>query len=239
MCARNSCGVLAAGASVYVRPMSTPAWSSLPPMPIAVARGHVRGGRPVELTRSRAVADLPHAEQLRQATAVAGAQRRGHRVVGVRQRARDLALVHVRRAQLDVAAVRLQPLVVLGRDAVAEHVHRLWLAAEARGQLLRDEHVRAVGDLEHASDRVVVGDRHEVHAAALGQLVDLLRRRRALGQPHRALHAQARLLRGARVAVHVHARRRPPRLRCRSPDVHTSQISLQRGIFCDQAAMMV
>ncbi len=95
-------------------------------------------------------------------------------VVGVGQRAGDLALVHVGGAELDVAAVGLQPLVVLGRDPVAEHVHRLRLAAEVRGQLLGDEHVGAVGDLQHAGDRVVVGDRHEVHPAALGQLVDLL-----------------------------------------------------------------
>ena len=79
----------------------------------AVARGDVRGRRPVELAGARAVADLPHAEQLGQAAAVAGAQRGGDGVVGVRQRAHDLPLVHVRGAQLDVAAVRLQPLVVL------------------------------------------------------------------------------------------------------------------------------
>ena len=84
-------------------------------------------------------------------------------------------------------------------------MHGLRLAAEPGGQLLGDEHVRAVGDLEHAVDRVVVGDRHEVHAAPLRELVDLLRRRGALGQPERALHAEPRLLRGGRVAVQVGA----------------------------------
>src|SRR5439155_687966 len=34
MCWRNSCGVAAYGVSVNVRPMSTPAWSSLPPTPV-------------------------------------------------------------------------------------------------------------------------------------------------------------------------------------------------------------
>ena len=92
--------------------------------------------------------------------------------------------------RLDVAAVGLQPLVVLWRDPVAEHVHGLGLAAEMRRQLLGDEHVRTAGDLQHAGDRVVVGDRHEVHPSPLGQLIDLLRRRGALGQAGRALHAE-------------------------------------------------
>jgi hypothetical protein len=60
-----------------------------------------------------------------------------------------------------------------------------------RRQLLGDEYVRTVGDLKDARDRVVVGDRHEVHATPLGQLVDLLRRRRALRKPEGSLHAQA------------------------------------------------
>ena len=71
------------------------------------------------------------------------------------------------------------------------------------GQLLGDEHVGPVGDLQHAVDRVVVGDRHEVHPAPLGELVDLLRRRRALRQAERALDAELRDLRRGRVAVQV------------------------------------
>ena len=173
----------------------------------------VHRGGPVELGRPGAVADLPDREQRGQALAVARAERRADRVVGVGQGADDVALVHVGGAQLEVAAVGLQPLVVLGRDPVAEDVHRLGLAAEARGQLLRDEHVGAVGDLEDAVDRVVVGDRHEVHAAALGQRVDLLWRGRALGQAERPLDAELRDLRGGGVAVQVgpagrHGRRR-------------------------------
>ncbi len=128
--------------------MSTPAWSSLPPMPMPSRVATYVAAGPVELARAGAVADLPDRRTARPGggggAALSGAR---DRVVGVRERARDLALVHVGGAQLDVAAVRLQPLVVLGRDAVAEHVHRLWLAAEVRGQLLGDEHVGAVGDL--------------------------------------------------------------------------------------------
>ncbi len=156
----------------------------------ALACGDIRGRGAVELAGARAVADLPDAEQLGQTAAMPGAQRGLDGVVRVGERAHDLLFVHVGGAQLHVAAVGLQPLVVLAGDAVAKDVHRLGLAVKVRGQLLGDEHVGAVGDLEHARDRVVVCDRHEVHATALGQLVDLLRWRRALGQSDRALHAE-------------------------------------------------
>jgi hypothetical protein len=71
----------------------------------------------------------------------------------------------------------------LGGDAVAEDVDRLGLALEPRRQLLGDEDVGAVGDLLDAGDRVVIGDRHEVHPATLGQLVDLLGRVAHSGRP--------------------------------------------------------
>ena len=107
------------------------------------------------------------------------------------ERAGDVALVHVGGAELDVAGVALQPLVVVGGDVVAEHVHlHGGFAAEARGELLGDEHVGTVGDLQGAVDGVVVGDGHEVHAAALGQGVDLLGRGGALGQSGGALYAE-------------------------------------------------
>ena len=54
-------------------------------------------------------------------------------------------------AGLDVAGVRLQPLVVVGRDPVAEDVNRLRLAREPGRQLLGDEDVGPVGDLEAPS----------------------------------------------------------------------------------------
>jgi hypothetical protein len=62
----------------------------------------------------------------------------------------------------------------------AQQVHGLGLAAKPGRQLFGDEHVRAVGDLECAGDRVVIGDRHEVHPAPLGEFVHLLRRGGAL-----------------------------------------------------------
>ncbi len=111
-------------------------------------------------------------------------------VVGVRQGTCDLPLVEVGGAQLDVAAMGLQPLVVGGGDPVAEDVDRLGLAAKMSGELLGDEHVWAVRDLKDSRDRVVVGDRDEVHAAALGQRVDLFGRGRALGQAEGALDAE-------------------------------------------------
>ena len=156
----------------------------------------VDGGRQVELAGTGAVADLPDREQLGEPAPVARGQRRLDGVERVSERARDLVLVQVGGHRLDVAGVGLQPLVVAGRDAEAEHVHGLRLAAEARGQLLGDEHVGPVGDLEDAGDRVVVGDRHEVHAAALGQGMDLLGRCGALGQPQLALDPQLRHLGG-------------------------------------------
>ena len=79
----------------------------------------------------------------------------------------------------------------------------LGLAAEAGGQLLRDEHVGAVGDGQRAVDRVVVGDRHEVHPAPLGEGVDLLGRRGALGQAQRVLDPELGDRGGGRVAVQV------------------------------------
>ena len=121
----------------------------------------------------------------------------------MRESADDSVGVEIFSAILDITAVQLEPLVVGGRDVEAEDVNRLRLTTEARGQLLGDEHVGAIGDLDHTIDRVVVGDRHEVHPATLGQLVDLLRWRGALRQTHRSLHAKPRLLRGGGVTVHV------------------------------------
>jgi hypothetical protein len=113
---------------------------------------------------------------------VAGREWGGDVVERVRERAGDLVLVKVGRAGLDVAGVCLQPIVVPGSDPVAEDVYRLCLAGEAGGQLLGDEAVGTARELEAAVDRVVIGDRHEVHAAAFRQLIDLLRRGGALGQ---------------------------------------------------------
>ena len=81
----------AAGASVHVRPMSTPAWSSVPRDAGAAVGVDVDRGRQVELRRAGAVADLPDREQLGEPPPVAGGQRRRDGVERVRQRARDLA----------------------------------------------------------------------------------------------------------------------------------------------------
>ena len=77
-------------------------------------------------------------------------------------------------AGLDAVAVGLKPFVVLRGDPVTEDVDGLRLALEADRQLLGDEHVGQMRDRQRPVDRVVVGDRHEVHAPALGELVDLL-----------------------------------------------------------------
>ena len=53
-------------------------------------------------------------------------------------------VVQVLGARLDVVVVGLKPLVVVGRDPVAEDVHGLRLALEPDRQLLGDERVRQV-----------------------------------------------------------------------------------------------
>ena len=57
----------------------------------AVERRHVARRRAVQLARARPVADLPDVEQLRQAPAVARAQRSGDLVVGVGQSAQAMS----------------------------------------------------------------------------------------------------------------------------------------------------
>ena len=182
-----------------------------PPVRLDVDRG-----REVELGVARAVAHLPDPEQLGEPAPVAWRERRGDGVERVRERAGDLAFVQVRRDDLDVVAVRLQPLVVVGRDAEAQHVHLLRLAAERDGELLGHEHAGAVGDRQRAVDRVVVGDRDEVHAAPLGERVDLFRRRGALGQPERGLDPEPGDRGRGRVAVQVDPAGRAVRIRHRT-----------------------
>jgi hypothetical protein len=173
------------------------------------ARAHIDRRRAVQFARPRSISHLPDREQVRQPPAVACPQRCAHRVVRMRQRAHDPLCVQVLRALLHIAPMRLQPLVVLPRDPITQHMHRLRLSPEARRQLLRHEHIRAPRYLQHPRDRVMVRDRHEVHPATLRQLVHLLRWRRALRQPHRPLHPQPRFLRRPRVHVHVHSRSCP------------------------------
>ena len=198
----------------------------------------VDGGRQVELAGAGAVADLPDREQLREAPAVACREGRADRVERMRQRAGDLVGMQVVGDDLDVAGVGLQPLVVGGGDAVTEHVHLLGLALEVGGQLLGEEHVGPIRDGQRARDRVVIGDRHEVHAPALGQLVDLLGQRGALGQAQRALHAELGHLGGRRVAVHVDPAGRGGAHRLCAPSRWHSyrrvDSCLQNADFCDR-----
>ena len=192
------------------------------------------GGR-VELGCARAVARLPDRKQLGQAPPVARQQRRLDRVERVRERACDLALRKLFGDGLDVAGERLQTLVVLPGDAPAEDVHRLGLAAKPGGELLGDERVLvAVGKLERAVDRVVIGDRHEVHPAALGEVIDLLRRCRALRQAERALHAELGHRRGGRVAVQVDPAGRSGGHRCSLVRI----VSSRSNLACNGAAFV-
>ena len=131
-------------------------------------------------------------------------QRRLHGVERVRQGAGDRALAQLVGDGLDVAGQVLEALVVVGGDVPDEDVHGLRLAAKPGGQLLRNERVFvALVQLHRAVDRVVIGDRDEVHPAALGELVDLLGRRGALGQTERPLNPELGHRRGGRMAVQV------------------------------------
>jgi hypothetical protein len=174
----------------------------------------IDGGGHVQLGGPRPVAHLPNREELGEQPPVPGQQRCVDVVERVRQRAGDLVVLKVCGAGLYIAGVCLQPLVVSGGDPVTEDVNRLGLAGEASGQLLGDEAIGTAGQLEATVDRVVIGDRDEIHPPTLGQLVDLLGRRRALGQAERALNPQPRKLRGGGVAMHIYtgSHRRLPAL---------------------------
>ena len=164
---------------------------------------------------------------------MATTQRCAYRVERMGQRAGDPVGVQVLRTVLDIAAVQLEPLVVGARDVEAEDVDCLRLAAEASGQLLGNEYVGATGDLDHSVNRVVIGDRYEVHAAPLRELVDLLGRCCALRQAERALYAQARYRGCAGVTVQVDAGCGPlfHGAYCLG---HMTMIRLQTRAFCDQ-----
>jgi hypothetical protein len=90
----------------------------------------------VELWCARAVAGLPHREELGEPAAVARRERRTDGVERVREGACDLVLTKVLGNLLDVAGACLKRLVLVVVDPPAEHVHRLGLTVEARRQLL-------------------------------------------------------------------------------------------------------
>ncbi len=117
------------------------------------------------------------------------------------QRARDLVVVEVFGARHHVPLMGSETVVIVGRDPVAQHVHGLRLILEPRRQLLGHERVRAVGQRQGAGDRVVIGDRDEVHAPPLGELVHLTGGGGALGHGVRAVARRG----GDRVAVEVDA----------------------------------
>ncbi len=156
----------------------------------ATVRLDVDERRQVQFLGPRAVAHLPRAEELREPAAVARRQRGLDGVEGVRQRAGDVVLVKVLGDRLHAVADGLQVGELRRRDAKAQHMDRLRLLAKPAGQLHRDEDARVVGDLQDTVDRVVIGDRHEVHAARQRELQDLLGRGRAFGQPQCALDAE-------------------------------------------------
>ena len=94
----------AAGVCVKVRPMSIPAWSSEPPIPVMPFASAISCSGAVQLGSAGAVADLPDAEELGEPAPVGRGQRRGDVEEGVREGADDAARVHVGDALLEVSA---------------------------------------------------------------------------------------------------------------------------------------
>jgi hypothetical protein len=108
---------------------------------------------------------------------------------------------------VDVFRQRLQRLVVGAADAVDEDVHLALVLGEPARELFADEHAGLpVDDPQHALDRVVVGDRDEVHAAALRLRVNLGGGAVALGAVDRVERGLGGLVAGVAVAVQVGTR---------------------------------
>src|SRR5581483_489556 len=133
----------------------------------------VDGGGRIELAWPRAVTRLPGRKQLCQHPAVTRRERSGDVEERMSEGARDLVSMQVIGTGHHVTLMCLKPLMVIGRNPPAQHVDGLGLLGEPGSQLLGYEDVGLAGDLEDTSDRVVVGDRDEVHVASFGQLVDL------------------------------------------------------------------
>ena len=202
--ARYSPGVAAAGVSVKVRPMSTPAWSSEPPTPVPPWVSMYTAAGALSSGAREPLRDLPGREQAAPAAAGGGRSAgRRRRRTGAPARRRSPARGGSSATATTSSERSVRRANWSGSSAEAQDVHRLRLAAEPGGQLDRRERPRQVGDLQRAGDRVVVGDRHEVHAPAARQGVDLLGRGGALRQPQRPLDPELRELRGGRVDVQV------------------------------------
>ncbi len=108
----------------------------------------------------------------------------------MRERRRDLVRAEVLGARLDIVIVSLKPLVVVRGDPVTEDVDGLGLTLEPDGQLLGDERVRKMLERQRSLDRVVIGDRDEIHPAPLGEFVDLFGGGGAFGQVQAALDSE-------------------------------------------------
>ena len=106
----------------------------------------------------------------------------------------------------DVVNVRrklLQRVVILGGDAVDQHVHLAVVLGKPAGQLLADEHILARRDARHAFDRVVVGDGDEVHPAALCLGVNFLGIAVAFRAADRVERGLGGLVAGVAVAMQI------------------------------------
>ena len=174
-------------------------------------RASRRRSRPGWLSsrRARAVADLPDGEQLREPAPVARRQRRLDGVERVRERAGDLAARAGSSATTSTSpACACSHSWSSGRDARGRG--RAPACGSPRKPAVSSSETKTSGRSAISSTPSIVSWSVIVTKsmpAALGERVDLLRRRGALGQAERALDAELRDLRRGRVAVQVRAAR--------------------------------
>jgi hypothetical protein len=138
-------------------------------------------------------------------------------------------------------------------DAPEQQVHLALVFGEPAGELFADDHVGLVRDLQRAVDRVVVGQRDEVHAAPLGLRAHVGGAAVALGAADGVEQRLAGLVARVAVAVQVGAlrddglplrRRRGRRGRMRIVGIvrcprgiefgHTRLLGVRADVFADR-----
>ena len=162
-------------------------------------------GDEVRVLRPGAVPPLPDREEEHHPLDVPRRERRPHPVQRVRERVHEAALAEEGDELVDRAAVGLKVGVVLLGQVPHEDVQRRRVLGEAGRDLDREEGVLEVRDPQRALDRVVVGDRDEVHPPSPRHAVDALRLGERLPEPRAPQRKVPAIRRKARMNVQVAA----------------------------------